>query len=392
VSGSIGKKLRYLWVFSAQDDWWENWNLSMVQRRKEKGYDILGFCNSPVYLNNRTWLQFSDLDRRWKTLDPDLFRMYNELLEKIQGRDVLILYNGANLHPEFVKMLNILKVYTAGDDPEATLGLTKPISPAFDIHLINNIDAVDMYRGWGFKHVYFWPLGSLSTIDDVSDLNENNILDLANRSIPIVFFGTNYPSKTNRVNQIVKIFPEAFCGGQGWDRGFISYEEMWEIYRHSQIGWNFHNSTGPINFRTYELPAFGIMQICDNKSNLGKIFKLGKEAVGFNTLDECIELTHYYLKNPVEQRKIALEGWKRWKQEYNPDSVWEKLVKIVEFHWEEFAPGVSPIQIRNMDERLKEKRLSSFYYKLMYIILSFGHPQRLLKNFLRKIHRFCNFN
>lgn len=363
----MGNKLRYLWVFSAQDDSWVEWNHRNIKRRQDLGYDIVGYCNTPPDLNNRNWLQFSDLDRRWKTLDPDLFRMYAGLLEKMKDRDVLVLYNGANLHPEFVSMLSILKVYTAGDDPEATEQLTRPAAPAFDIHLINNIDALGMYRSWGLKNVYFWPLGSLSTPDDVADINERNILDLDIRPIPVVFFGTNYPSKTNRVNQIAKHFPEASCAGKGWARGFVSNDEMYEIYRHAQIGWNFHNSTGPINFRTYELPAYGILQICDNKSNLGKIYELGKEVAGFDTIEECIELTHYYLEHPEEQRKIALAGWERWRREYHPDRVWEKLTEIVESHWDEYSARIQTGNNPRIEEIAKEKRLSSYYFRALYI-------------------------
>lgn len=37
------------------------------------------------------------------------------------------------------------------------------------------------------------------------------------------------------------------------------------------------------------------MQICDNKSHLHMIFEVGKEAVGFDNVDEAIDLTRYYL-------------------------------------------------------------------------------------------------
>lgn len=292
------------------------------------------FCVTPAEVQKR-WLAFPELDRRWRSGDRVLMEMYERLARKLEDRDVLILYNGANLHPEFVAWLNVLKVYTAGDDPESTEILTRPIAPAFDIHLVNNIACLDMYRSWGLKQVHFWPLGSLSTIDDVADINETSIRDVSKRPVPIVFFGGYQQHRRDRFDRVMQAFPGAFCAGSGWPRGFLPWDDMWRIYRQSQIGWNFHNSTGPINFRTYELPAYGVMQICDNKANLGKIFELDKEAVGFDSIDECIDMTRYYLDHPVEQRDIAAAGWQRWRQDYHPDRVWERLVEIVETHWQE---------------------------------------------------------
>ena len=93
--------------------------------------------------------------------------------------------------------------------------------------------------------------------------------------------------------------------------GYVTAAEMMSAYRRAKIGWNFHLSVGPNNSRLTALPAFGILQICDNKANLGKIFKLDEEVVGFDTLEECLEKTRYYLDHPREARAIAAHGWKR---------------------------------------------------------------------------------
>lgn len=59
---------------------------------------------------------------------------------QLEDRDVLVLYNGANLHPEFISLLpNVMKVYTFGD-PESVPILAQPIAPAFDVHLLRFIE------------------------------------------------------------------------------------------------------------------------------------------------------------------------------------------------------------------------------------------------------------
>jgi hypothetical protein len=301
----------------------------LIEQRKLRGFDVKGFCVTPLGLNCR-WLPFPELDYRWKKADRALMQMYEELAGQLHDRDVLVLYNGANLHPDFVRQMDILKVYTAGDDPESTEILTKPCAPSFDIHLVNNIACVEMYRQWGLRNVHFWPLGSLSEEQDIEDLSENSILEPQQRTIPIIYIGEKNRYKAEILERLHQTFPDAFWAGRGWSRGRISDLEMTQLYRKSQIGWNVHNSTGPINFRTYELSAYGVMQICDNKSHLKDIYALGKEAVGFDSVEECIDLTQYYLHHKEEQRVIALNGWKRWKKDYTPDRVWDRLVDIVD--------------------------------------------------------------
>jgi len=381
VSNELNKKIKYLWVYSASNEWVVSWHENLIKRRQERGYDVIGFCNTPISMKRR-WLPFPELDRRWKMGDPILLSMYESLLDCVVDRDVLILYNGANLHPEFVMLLSLLKVYSAADDPESTEILTKPVAPAFDIHLVNNIACLDMYRSWGLENVYFWPLGSLSTIDDVSDLTEESITDVNKRKIPLVFIGGVTSWRKERQKKLTRCFPNTFLAGCGQPRGDISWNEMWATYRNSQIGWNMHNSSGPINFRTYELPAYGVMQICDNKSNLGKIFQLNKEVVGFDTIDECIEKTQYYLDNPEEQREIALAGWHRWKKDYHPDQIWEVLINIVGKHYFENQKrwGTSdPAEIKNM---LKQKRNSG------YFLVATG--DRITNTMNRLFKKICN--
>ena len=96
----------------------------------------------------------------------------------------------------------------------------------------------------------------------------------------------------------------------------------------TQLGINIHNSTGPVNLRTFYLPANGVLQLCDNKSNLGKIFELDKEVIGFDSIEECIEKCHYYLHHKEEQRIIALSGWKRVLKDYTYPNIFKNYFYI----------------------------------------------------------------
>jgi len=337
------------------------WHERQFKRRRQRGFDVENFCTTIPYLKGR-WLHFPELDQRWKAGDLALMQMYEDLAERLEDRDVLILYNGANLHPEFVKWLKMMKVYTAGD-PESEDILAKPLAPSFDLHLVNHVPSVETYQSWGLKHVYFWPLGSQTIEEEVDDLSEEVIRDTSRRPLPIVLFCERSSYRKERLDKLTQAFPEALCAGRGWPRGFVDWPEMWFAYRQAQIGWNVHNSTG-FNFRTYELAAYGVMQICDNKSDLPQIYELGKEVVGFDSIEECIQLTHYYLAHPGEQREIALAAWKHWKRDYTPDRVWDRLVDVVEAYWPSFSKSPPPdASIIRLKLRMHSQR--SCFYRLV---------------------------
>src|SRR5437879_13729283 len=72
------KPLRYLWAFSAGDEWTRGWHQRLLARRRERGFDVNGFCVTPDSIGGN-WLPFPELDYRWRTADPSLLEMYASL-------------------------------------------------------------------------------------------------------------------------------------------------------------------------------------------------------------------------------------------------------------------------------------------------------------------------
>ena len=137
--------------------------------------------------------------------------------------------------------------------------------------------------------------------------------------------------RRRRLELLTAAFPQALCFGRGWPQGQIPDAELHRLYARARIGWNLHNSTGPINRRLFALPAFGVLQICDNKTGLGRIFRLGEEVVGFDTIPEAIELTHYYLAHADEAREIARRGYERFWRDYHAAAYQNHLQRSVMF-------------------------------------------------------------
>lgn len=307
---------------------------------------------------------WKQLDKCWKLGDKDLLKMYENLARKAEEFDIFLNWNGINIHPEFLKNLSTFNIYACFDDPESSERLSKPVAAAYDLCMIGNIAEVDTYKSWGVKEVRFWPLGFMATDYDPS-LTEDQILNGERKEDITLLCERKYvPERIKRLDQYAYAFPQGNYFGAGWSNGFLNDEKRIPLYLNTKIGPNFHNSTGPINFRTYTLPACGVMQICDNKTYLGKIFELDKEVVGFDSVEEAIEKTRYYLAHDEERRKIAAAGWKRSITDYNEIAVFSLIEKFVK----EINPSLQlKKKSQNFERNLDIQRIKTIPNRLFYI-------------------------
>ncbi len=269
-------------------------------------------------------LSWPALDRLWRRRDRGLLQLYARLQQAADDCDVLLLYNGANLHPEFLAHLPTFNVYCCFDDPESSEGLSRPVAPAFDAVFHGNIASRFQYQHWGCRKLAWIP--NLNPPMDLPRREECSRILEAERDVDVVFVGERKsPWRRARLDALAAAFPQARCHGSGWSSGRIDDADLHALYRRARIGWNLHNSTGPINRRLYVLAAFGVLQICDNKTGLAPIFRLGEEVVGFDTIPQAIDLTRYYLDHPEEARAIARRGHERFWRDYHPEAIWARI-------------------------------------------------------------------
>lgn len=315
-------------------------NEAYLKRVRASGFDIEGFCltlNPPG-----PCLTFQELDKMWRWGDRNLLKMYEHLERSLEGKDVLINSPGINLHPEFVEKLPVFTVFQCFDDPENSHNLSKPAASAYDLCLVGNIAEVETYRKWGVRRAEWSPIGLPATMYDPT-LTFDAILN-GERDIDLfMMLDRTAPWRKERVEKLAKAFPYAHFYGEGWPRGHLPIDNELEFLKRAKIGPNIHNSTGPINYRTFYLPANGVMQICDNLSHLGHIFELDKEVVGFNTIEECVELCHYYLNHDEERRLIAANGWKRITDDYNEIKIFSRNIGFITEMLKQEKNGSKPI-------------------------------------------------
>lgn len=295
---------------------------SLISRLRLAGLHIDSFCLTLDPPGPR--LRWRDLDARWRRGDPVLMRLYERLALRLADYDVFVNGNGINLHPEMVAHLPTPCIYACFDDPETSHDISEPVAAAFDLSLVGNIAELDRYRSWGVRAVEHWPLGFRAHDADPS-LTEQDILE-GHREIAVSLLCERMsPWRKDRLDALTRAFPDGVFRGPGWPDGILPEKQRVALYRATRVGPNLHNSTGPVNSRTFVLPANGVLLVGDNREHLGKLFDLGREAVGFDTITECIDRCRYYLAHDRERREIAAAGWRRAWHDYNEIAVFRRL-------------------------------------------------------------------
>lgn len=299
---------------------------SIASSGRAQGINIESFIATPDAPGSR--LTWSQLNKKVLTHDRRIRRYRDKLLQATSDADVFWLYNGANFHPAWLSLLpeSQLKVYGCFDDPESSGILSAPVAKYFDACLIGNIAAIPLYQGWGCHYVEWIPIFCGT---EIPKLRESDF-QAEKRPIDLVFFGERKSKwRQERLDYLQKHFPDAFFYGNGWPKGFVSDKERIDIYRKSKIGINVHNSTGPINHRLFELPAQGVLQICDNKCRLNNIFKLDVEVVGYDNIKEACEYIKYYLDPTHESKRLELawNGHQRFLLDYTQEKIWIRACK-----------------------------------------------------------------
>lgn len=328
----------------------ERWYQSVADAAPA-GVEVKPFCVTLDAPGPR--LHWHQLDRMWQRRDRKLMAMYERMQAAAADCDVTLVYNGANVHPGMLEHLPTFNVFGCFDDPESSPGLSKPVAPAFDAVFYGNVASRFQYESWGCKTLSWLPIFTSPT--EVPMPAERDALLAGVRDVDVSLVAERNNCRQQRVDALVKPFPQAKVFGQGWPAGRISDSDLDKLYRRSKIGWNVHNSTGPINRRLFSLAAYGVMPICDNKTGLAQIFKLGEEAVGFDTIPEAIELTRYYLAHDEQRAAIASRAYDRYWQDYHATAIWQRMAdQLTQWGAARKQTPVQPVPRRSFNEVKRE--------------------------------------
>ena len=299
-----------------------------------------------------------DVRRLYNVKDHKLIGLYNKIRNLSKTHDILIVCQSHTCLPEFIESLrnNIYTVFYSGDDPDSSEVCSKPYVKHYDhvfaagVNFDEDTKITEKFLKWGAKRADWWPLGFRGnrynpnlTLEDIyqkerdidlvfvggvlSKKRRGYLIKLKHAFPQMKIFSKNFRTRKYRIpiNLYFTVKTGTWCWGE-----YLPHDQLASLYQRVKIGINIHWSYGPSNIRTYQLPANGVMQICDCPEGLNQVFKVGKEVVVHHSIDEAIDLIQYYLDNDEERKKIAAEGFKRAIKDYNREITFLRALKDIE--------------------------------------------------------------
>jgi spore maturation protein CgeB len=266
---------------------------------------------------------------------PALLGLYAEV-EALLGElraDVLLVDNRPPYHPEFLRRLPVHKVLRTSDGPITAYDVDFAYLHAYDQVLYHSpaysadLTMAEKLAYCGARRADFWPMAVFDVAFDRTKSEETILAGV--RDVDVVFVGAMHRGKMEflaRVKKALgpKLVLRGLCSPQknawfnvrhgfpGWIRP-LGFEEYVPLYQRAKIGINVHNrgdfSVG--NYRLFDLPANGVLQISDGGPWLGSFFQVGNEIVGYRDVDELVSLVHHYLAHDAERERIARNGYRR---------------------------------------------------------------------------------
>ena len=98
--------------------------------------------------------------------------------------------------------------------------------------------------------------------------------------------------------------------------------EMYQLISQAKIVINFHltgESKDALNMRVFEVTGVGSCLLTDRRIGIEKYFKINKEIMIFNSLEDAIKKINYLLSNSSLLKKISINGKKKTLEKYNID-------------------------------------------------------------------------
>jgi len=289
------------------------------------------------------------IDRLYRERDPDYMRMTADFIDRFKDFDIIVMGNYNFIHPEILsrELKKPIKILGFIDDPMSTYKIGIPYLWAFDGAFyispsqIDNMYFKDTLKRWGCKNSTWWPL--VFHAFEKPETPDERFFE--NRDIDVVYVGFPSAGKMERLIKLKKHFGSRMHihgrwplkGYMGLIRGLmgkpvypyrvksLTSKARTNLYYRTKIGFNMHVSDSPIetgNMRMYEIPAHGMMMVCDKAgANVHEsIFKPEREAVYYDNIDHAIELIEYYLEHDKKRTRTAQAGYERYWQDYEWDS------------------------------------------------------------------------
>ena len=208
----------------------------------------------------------------------------------------------------------------------------------------------------------------------------------SNVSYDVSFVGSKYVADRedwvkNLFNQGVLI--ETF--GKGWTNGFVSHDEMVQIFSNSKINICFTKPyaigmRNQVKGKIFDITMYGGFLLCEYVEGIESFFEVGKEIVCFNNHAEALEKIRYYLINDDERKMIAQAGQMRANRDWAQSKLLEKVFSAVEKDIEADVKRVfQPVAIVQMPEGVRISH-ARFHLQWAIVLKKIGFDRRFWRD------------
>lgn len=247
--------------------------------------------------------------------------------------DLFLTFKGEIILPETIGNLRRLGTKTVNWYPDHLADSTENSAflSAYDCFVYWDSWRTSQYHKQGFNNVLYLPF---CTIPEKTPAPKT-------KRYQINFVGRWQPNKEPQIFPVrdlgLKVWGDknwsdsklAYC----YQGGPVSVVQMIKVIRSTKITLNVHvveqiYSEGT-NVRTFEATGAGGFLLSNKRKCLYELFKVGKEIEIFDSNEELVKKTKFYLKNNAAREKIALAGWQRTTKDHTYLNRFRVLLKYL---------------------------------------------------------------
>ena len=156
----------------------------------------------------------------------------------------------------------------------------------------------------------------------------------------VCFIGARYPEREELLRAVARMGVRLkIFGWRDWEKSDLApyycrplaISHIADTYRRARINLNsnLRPTQGSVNLKTFEIPASGGFELCDNQRDLPDLFEIGKEIAVYASNDDMIEKIRYYLDHEGERETIARAGRARVLRDHTLDKRIETILATI---------------------------------------------------------------
>ena len=226
---------------------------------------------------------------------------------------------------EYAKKKHIKTVGISLSDPDVFPYNGVLYASKFDNYFTNSM--------YSFTHQYNKEITNIGIMPFAASIKHHFYIPDEQKIFDLVVVGHARDDRTSIVSNLRKIcnvglFGAGWCGGLGQVHGkalvrAINSGKMYLSFSKTVAGYN------NVKVGLFEAMACNQFVITEYMEELENYFEIGKEIVCYHTIEELLDIVHFYLSNESERKKIQQAGYERFLQEHTYKHRWIKLLHEV---------------------------------------------------------------